>query len=535
MKKRGFIAICLSLALLLSLGTFAIAAEAETVNSEASLISAIANVSAGGVINLSGEITLTDELEINNGKTFTIDLKGQSIDFAKNHFKINNSHVTINGCEGLKNLQNIFVEEAGTVGIFNGDIIMNGGFIAAASEVTVRGSIQAEDNVSVVADANMTVYGDVCASNGVDVWTGGVAIIHGDIHAEFMGVNAQANVHFWDGRVEKGERPTVIVNGNVYAGKLIFVFEGEEGMVSAVSSKGADVTVTGDVVSEKGHGVYADEGAKVYIGGSITAAKDYIILKESIENEHGEWYFEELKGWTDCDGESVNKGYRYQYSYSNIGQLDHNGVKPTTFVWVGRIAAPNLDTASGWAREAIQSGFEKGFIPFDIKNNYSNIITRQEFCRMAVKWLEYATGKDIDTLLAEKGVSRNPNAFDDTSDPDILAACALGITSGTTAPTATVPGKFTPDGQFNREQAATMVRNTVKVYGADVSGCPDAGYTDIGSAANWAVDSINFCYAYNIMTGTNTNPLTFNPQAVFTREQSIITFNNIKPDVLPKP
>ena len=154
---------------------------------------------------------------------------------------------------------------------------------------------------------------------------------------------------------------------------------------------------------------------------------------------------------------------------------------------------------------------------------------------MAVKWLEYAIGKNIDAILTEKGLSRNPNAFDDTSDPDILAAYALGITSGTVAPTATTPGKFSPDGQFNREQAATMVRNTVKAYGANVSACPDAGYTDIGSAADWAVDSINFCYANKIMTGTNTNPLTYSPKMTYTREQSIVTFNNIKPDALPKP
>ena len=531
MKKRGILAICLSLALLLSLGTFAVAAEAETANNEASLKAAIANVSSGGVITLSGDIKLTDGLEIGNGKNFTIDLKGHTIDFAEKHFRINNGKVTINGCEGLKNLQNIFVEDVGTIGIFNGDIILNGGFIAAASEVTVRGSIQTEDNVSVVADANMTVYGDIRASSGVDVWTGGGAIIHGDIHAEFMGINAQANVQFWDGRVEKGERPTVIVNGSVYAGKLTFVFEGEEGMVNAVSSKGADVTVTGNVVSKLGHGVYTDDGAKVYIGGSITAAKEYIILKENV----GEFSLEEIKNKDDYDAESANKGYRYQYSYSDVEQLEHRGLKPSTFVWVGKIEAPNLDTASSWARDGITAAVGKGFVPSDIQGSYTNVITRQEFCRLAVKWLEYATGKNIDTLLTEKGLSRNPNAFDDTKDEYILAAYALGITSGTTAPTATAPGKFTPDGQFSREQAATMVRNTVKAYGADVSGCPDAGYTDIGSAANWAVDSINFCYANKIMTGTNTNPLTYSPQAAYTREQSIITFNNIKPESLPKP
>ena len=42
-----------------------------------------------------------------------------------------------------------------------------------------------------------------------------------------------------------------------------------------------------------------------------------------------------------------------------------------------------------------------------------------------------ATGKKIDAILAEQGLSRSPNAFTDTNDSDILAAYALGITKGT--------------------------------------------------------------------------------------------------------
>jgi hypothetical protein len=89
-----------------------------------------------------------------------------------------------------------------------------------------------------------------------------------------------------------------------------------------------------------------------------------------------------------------------------------------------------IDTASSWARESITTALSKGFIPAEIQNNYTNVITRAEFCRMAIKWVEYATGKSIDTILTERGLSRNPNAFTDTSDPYILAAYALGITIG---------------------------------------------------------------------------------------------------------
>ena len=144
---------------------------------------------------------------------------------------------------------------------------------------------------------------------------------------------------------------------------------------------------------------------------------------------------------------------------------------------------------------------------------------------MAVKWVEYATGKNIDAVLSEKGLSRNPDAFSDTGDPDILAAFALGITSGTGS------GLFTPDGQFSREQAATMIMNTCKAIGTDVGNPPASGFADIGLASSWAVDGIGFVRANGIMQGTGDG--NFSPKADYTREQSIITFNNINHDALP--
>jgi hypothetical protein len=183
-----------------------------------------------------------------------------------------------------------------------------------------------------------------------------------------------------------------------------------------------------------------------------------------------------------------------------------------------------LDSAASWAREGITAAIAKGFVPTDIQNNYTQNITRAEFCRMAVKWVEYATGKNIDTVLAEQGKSRDPGAFTDTSDPDILAAFALGITSGAGG------GLFNPSGQFTREQAATMIMNTVKVIGADVADPPASDFGDMSAAAGWAQNGINFVGANGIMSGSGGN---FNPKGTFDRQQSIVTFNNIDPKALP--
>jgi transglutaminase-like putative cysteine protease len=178
--------------------------------------------------------------------------------------------------------------------------------------------------------------------------------------------------------------------------------------------------------------------------------------------------------------------------------------------------------AAAWAREGIESAIAKGFVPADIQNNYTSVITRQEFCRMAVKFVEYRAGKTIDAVLQEKGLSTDPGAFSDTSDPDILAAHALGITSGTGG------GKFSPNGQFTREQAATMLMNTCKAIGMDVSDPPASDFTDLGSASSWAVTGIDFVRANGIMNGTSSAGSVFTPKTTYTRQESIVTFDRIK-------
>jgi hypothetical protein len=179
-----------------------------------------------------------------------------------------------------------------------------------------------------------------------------------------------------------------------------------------------------------------------------------------------------------------------------------------------------IDTADRWARDGITQAIAKGFVPDDIQGNYKNVITREEFCRMAVRWLQAITGKQLDSILAERGLSRSPNPFTDTTNSDILAAYALGITGGT-SPTA-----FSPGGRLTREQAAVMVRNTFRAAGRDVSFVAPAGLADIDRASSWAVDSINFVRNAGVMTGTGGG--NFSPSRPYTRQESIVVFNNMR-------
>ena len=183
-----------------------------------------------------------------------------------------------------------------------------------------------------------------------------------------------------------------------------------------------------------------------------------------------------------------------------------------------------LDTSAAWARGGITGAIGKGFVPGALQNDYSKVITRAEFCRMAINWVEFITGKDIDSILSERGLSRDKDAFTDTTEPNILAAFALGITNGTGS------NEFSPDAEFSREQAAAMIMNACKVIGADADNTPPSDFADLDQAAGWARAGIDFVRAYGIMQGTGND--CFSPKSTFTREQSIITFNNIDPGAL---
>jgi hypothetical protein len=204
--------------------------------------------------------------------------------------------------------------------------------------------------------------------------------------------------------------------------------------------------------------------------------------------------------------------------------------------------AQNLYTASGWAREGIQQALDKGFVPGNLQSDYTANATRRDFAYLAVSYYEFITGtRASDALIAagyevmgRSGGKAISTIFSDThSDRTIAEAYILGIIGGTQAPTDTTPGRFSPEAPLTREQAAVMVRNVMKALGADISNVTPAGFTDINNVSSWAVDAVNYVRNAGIMSGTSTTPLTFSPKNNYTREQSIITFNNINTDLIP--
>ena len=100
-----------------------------------------------------------------------------------------------------------------------------------------------------------------------------------------------------------------------------------------------------------------------------------------------------------------------------------------------QIASP-----SGWAKDEVEKALLAGFVP-EYLTNYRENITRRD---------GYAYDEFSDMVISKTGGVK----FDDTDDPDILLAARIGIVEGVG------DGKFLPDKDITREQAATMLYRT---------------------------------------------------------------------------
>ena len=165
--------------------------------------------------------------------------------------------------------------------------------------------------------------------------------------------------------------------------------------------------------------------------------------------------------------------------------------------------APNLSTASTWAHESITNAVTAGLVPQNLQSNYTNNITRAEFTALAVNLYETITGREIEGRIT----------FADTTDINVQKAAYIGVVSGTGG------NNFSPNMQFNREQAAVIVSRLAYAIGQPLPQVA-AAFADNAQISSWAIEQAGQAQAAGIMGGVGNN--VFNPQGVFSREQSII-------------
>ncbi|MDR1299719.1 MAG: S-layer homology domain-containing protein [Oscillospiraceae bacterium] len=187
----------------------------------------------------------------------------------------------------------------------------------------------------------------------------------------------------------------------------------------------------------------------------------------------------------------------------------------------GAIAA---DMPSEWAAAEVSEAIANGLVPTELQNSYAEPITRAEFCKTALTFIETISGTAIEALLNERGLAVSRTAFSDTDDPDILAANALGIVNGRGN------DKFDPHGSITRQEAAALLARVVTALELDrlAPAARPQYFADSYEIADWAKNGVNFISSCAIpgteaavMNGVGNNR--FSPQGTYTREQSFIT------------
>ncbi len=206
--------------------------------------------------------------------------------------------------------------------------------------------------------------------------------------------------------------------------------------------------------------------------------------------------------------------YDDNYAYAKVndlwGILDISGL--------GNNASSDIkfnenDKPDSWAIDEVTKSIKNKLVPTALQNNYKQNITRKEFCDLAISLIESISGKSIDVVLSEKGLSIADMPFSDTSDKNIVAAYKLSIVNGKGN------GLFAPNDSITRQEAAVMLANTAKALGVDVNS-KESAFADSSSIASWAKNSVDYVSSNTIMKGTNKG---FEPSGKYTRQQAYLT------------
>ena len=169
-------------------------------------------------------------------------------------------------------------------------------------------------------------------------------------------------------------------------------------------------------------------------------------------------------------------------------------------------AAPALasDEPSPWASGVVYEAIATGLVPMELRSDYTQAITRAEFCALAVALYELVTGAEI----------YGRQTFGDTDDENVEKAAAVGFVTGVGN------GMFAPDDKLTREQAAVILARFSYAIGNPFS-IQAPSCSDSASISPWAAEHVGQLLKSGIMAGVGNNR--FAPKDPYTREQSIIT------------
>lgn len=187
-----------------------------------------------------------------------------------------------------------------------------------------------------------------------------------------------------------------------------------------------------------------------------------------------------------------------------------------------RLTAQGLqDAPAAWALAEVREAEYRKLVPPTMQSDYTKIVTRSEFCTLAIICIEQIKQMTIEEYLVAEGITLPESlpfmdiaGLNERGRKDIAAAYALKIVNGTSATT------FDPGNQITREQAAKMLTATAAALGKETSAMVPA-FSDSERIAGWAKPFIGYVFDAKIMSGVGGNR--FDPQGGYQRQQAYMT------------
>lgn len=173
---------------------------------------------------------------------------------------------------------------------------------------------------------------------------------------------------------------------------------------------------------------------------------------------------------------------------------------------------PNIIT-SAWSTASVSEAVALGIVPSDkLQNDYTQAITREQFCDIAVVVYETLTGNSIQNYLQIN------TAFSDTESDNIRKMAYLGIVNGCGDIDGDGSPDFAPNAFITREQAASILARLIDVFGVRLA---EVTIPFKDSISSWAHANVAKVYGAGIMNGYNNTE--FGANGTYTVEQSITT------------
>jgi len=175
--------------------------------------------------------------------------------------------------------------------------------------------------------------------------------------------------------------------------------------------------------------------------------------------------------------------------------------------------AADSEQPSSWAVEQVNAAIAANLVPPSLQSDYTQAITRAEFCALAVALYVNVVGE-----IAGR------RTFADTDDVNVEKMAAVGVVSGVGN------NRFNPDDTLTREQAAVILSQLADAVGSPLTR-HESTFTDSDGISLWAIESVGRVQAAGIMGGVGNN--FFSPKSSYTREQSIVTILRLFDAVQP--